>query len=121
MQTQRGALLIEHLIALGILAVAVASVSTLLSVGYLAENLAQDQSTATNLAQRKMEELRARGFEAATSLARQPIDPSAFEGYDWQVEVAEVAPQFKEITATVYWNSHGRERSVTLVTALGGR
>jgi Tfp pilus assembly protein PilV len=116
-----GATLIEHVIAVAVLAVVVTSVLTLLSVGYLAENLAQDQSLAVNLAQQKLEEIRAGGVEAAAPAERQPVALAASGGYEWQVEVTDVAPRLRQVTAIVYWKTRGRERSVTLVTLLGGR
>lgn len=118
MRSQLGAILIEHLVAIVVLAIVVTGVFTLLSVGSLSQALAQDLSLATNLAQRRLEEVRAAGYENAASLPRQPVDPAAFRGYEWQVEVIDQASGLKQITATVYWNRRGHERSVRLVALL---
>lgn len=120
-KAQRGALLLEQLIAIAILAMVVMSVFNLLVVGSLAGALAQDQSLATHLAQRRLEEIKAAGCDAAASLPRQPVDASQFRGYEWQVDVVDLAPQLKQVAATVYWRARGRERSVSLVTFVRGR
>ncbi len=121
MSDQRGAVLMEHLVAVAILGLVVVATFSLLAVGTLAGALAQDQSQATYLAQRLLEQVKAGGYEAATSLPQQPIDPARFPGYEWQVDVVERQPQLKEVTATVYWMARRRERSVRLVTNLRGR
>lgn len=121
MNDQRGAVLMEHLVAVAILGLVAVAAFNLLAVGTLAGVLARDQSQATYLAQRLLEEVKAAGYEAATSLPRQPIDPARFPGYEWQVDVLEREPQLKEVSATVYWTGHRRERSVGFVTNLRGR
>lgn len=118
MIAQRGAILLEYLIATLVLAIVVTGVFGLLSVGYLSAAMAQDFSLATNLAQRRLEEIKAAGCEAAASIPRQPVDASRFRGYEWEVEAIAVAPQLKEVRATVYWKARGRERSVSLVTVV---
>lgn len=114
----RGAILIEHVVATSVLAVVVIGVLSLLSVGYLSTVIARDLSLATNLAQRKLEEVRAAGCEAAASIPRQPVDARAPQGYEWEVEVLEQSPGLKEVKATVYWKVRGRQRSLNLVTLM---
>ncbi len=112
---QRGATLIEHVVAVVILAIGVASVLNLLVVGYLSSAMARDMSVGTGLAQRLLEEARAAGWDAAVPRPRQPVQSSA-SGYEWQLDVLERAAGLKEVTASVYWRTRGRERSVSLVT-----
>jgi len=118
---QRGAILMEHLVAVAILGLVVVATFNLLAVGTLAGVLAQGQSQATYLAQRLLEQVKAGGYESAIFLPRQPVDPVQFPRYEWQVDVVERQPQLKEVTATVYWMMRGRERTVNLVTNLRGR
>jgi type II secretory pathway pseudopilin PulG len=118
MKGQRGALLIEQIVAFVVLAIAATSVFSLLSVGHLSAAMAQDLSVATNLAQRKLEETRAVGFDAAAPIPRQAVDPTTFPNYEWEVEVLERVPGLKEVHATVYWRARGRERTVSLVTII---
>lgn len=116
MQNQRGAIFIEHLMAIVLLGIVVAGVFNMLSVGQLSRMLARDMSVAANLAQRRVEEMRAADFAAIVSTPREPIDVAGFPGHSWEVEVSEQGGGLKQVTATVYWSSRGRERSVRLVT-----
>ncbi len=117
-QMQRGSVLLEQLVAMVILAIAAASVFSLLSLGYLAAAMAQDVTVATNLAQRKLEETKAADYAVAVSLRRQAADAPAFSGFEWAIDVLEQQPGLKEVLATVYWKARGRERSVRLVTVV---
>ena len=121
MMNQRGAMLMEHLVAVAILGLVVVATFNLLAVGALAGALAQRQAEATNLAQRLVEEVKGAGYEAATSRARQPVDSDRLPGYEWQADVAERGPALKEVRTTVYWTTRGRERSVSLMTYVRGR
>ena len=118
---QRGALLLECLVAVMVLAVAVTMLLNLIAVGYLAQGLARDQSVATSLAQRRLEEMREAGPQAVVSDPRRPVDETAHGRFEWEVYVVDRPANLKEVIATVYWMARGRERSVQLATYLRGR
>ncbi len=121
MEAERGALLLECLVSVMILGVAVTMLLNLLAVGYLAQALARDQSLATSLAQRRLEEMREAGPQAVVSDPRRPVDEAAYRRFEWEVHVANGSANLKEVTAIVYWTARGRERSVQLATYLRGR
>ena len=121
MNGERGGLLVEHLVAIVILAMVVAATFNFMAIGLLAQSLARDHTLATNLAQRKMEEIRAAGPEITASQPRQIADVAAGRRFAWEVNVVDRAADMKEVTATVYWNTRGRERQVSLVTYVRGR
>lgn len=121
MSSERGAVLMEHLVAMAILGLVAVATFNLLAVGMLAGVLARNQSRAAQLAERLLEEQKAAGYEAVATLPRQPIDAARLPGYEWQVGVVEREPQLKEVTATVFWMARGRERHVSFVTNLRGR
>jgi Tfp pilus assembly protein PilV len=117
-RSERGALLMECLVAVMVLGVAVTMLFNLIAVGYLARSLARDQQTATALAQQRLESVLDAGPQAIRSEPRSLVDDAIHHRFEWEVDVVERPPKLKEVTAIVYWTSRGRERSVRLATYL---
>lgn len=116
MRNQRGALLLEHLLAVIMLAIAVPGVFTLMLIGHLAATTAREVSIATYLAQRRIEGVRAVPYDALGSTPREPADTALLRQSTWEVEVVEVDATLKEVRATVYWKARTSDRNVSLVT-----
>jgi Tfp pilus assembly protein PilV len=73
--TQRGALLVESLVALGLLAVAMAAVGSLLLTHMRVEGANLTQTTAIALAERELEDLRALDYaDIASRTATHTVD-----------------------------------------------
>jgi len=112
---ERGLTLVEILVAavlLGFIAVglfATFDVSARLAVA------ARQQTKAVNLAQGKLEELRAVPYGDLNSIPPQPFEP-AVNGFTYGVAVQETVHQTKSVTVTVYYTVGNREKEVTLTT-----
>jgi type II secretory pathway pseudopilin PulG len=111
----RGAILIEQLLAIALLGLLVVGTLGLLTTGALAAQMAQKASVASGLAARQLEALADACAEPAP-VPRAPFDAVEFHDYEWQAHVTEVARGLCTVTVTVWWRVRGREYSLSLAT-----
>ena len=72
---------------------------------------------ATQLAQRRLEELRNTAYASVASEAKASVSsPSGFTRFSRQVTVTTPYANLKQIVVTVYWTLAGGEASLTLQT-----
>jgi prepilin-type N-terminal cleavage/methylation domain-containing protein len=117
-EQERGATLIEALVAMTVLGIIAAAVFGLFITGQTAVRSAQAMEQASLLAQQRLEQIKV----AATcnvmprSEARSPIDDEKHPGYTWSTEAVEQVPGLHSVTVTVFWRAAGRDRQVDLAT-----
>ncbi|MBW2710067.1 MAG: prepilin-type N-terminal cleavage/methylation domain-containing protein [Deltaproteobacteria bacterium] len=118
-KNQGGFTLIEVLIAIVILSVGLLGMASL-NVGIIKGNkLSGDLTTATTLAQDKMEDIRRQGYAGVTPEDRAPCT-TPYSKYEREVSVSvdDPAPRMKTITVTAYWRNSIGNPSVELKTIL---
>lgn len=113
----RGSVLLEHLVAVSLLGVLAVSIFALLGTGSLAAQLSRKLSVAGELAAGKIEQFTER-CEGPAEVAREPLDPERFPGYQWQSVTEEVSPGLCQVTVTVWWPLRGQQRSFQLTTLI---
>lgn len=111
----RGSILLEQLVAMGLMSLMLVGLFSLLTAGALGAQLSSELSLAGGLAAQKLEEIAGSREEPASTL-RQPLDPDRYPKHDWQVDVTDVDAALRQVTVTVWWPQRGRERSVSLTT-----
>jgi len=114
-----GFTLLEVLLAIAILSVALLGMATLTGsiIGY--NQLADQTTTATTLAQDKIEELKNTSYDSISQGTESNIDANANPVgiYDRETKVANSpATNMKTITVTVTWNWKGNSHDVALKT-----
>ncbi len=112
---ERGSILLEQLVALGLMSLMLVGLFSLLTAGALGAQMSSELSLAGGLAAQKLEEI-AGSREEPTNVLRQPFDSDRFPRYEWQVDVTDVDAALRQVTVTVWWSQRGRERSVSLTT-----
>ena len=114
----QGFTLLEVLMAIVILSVGLLGMASL-TVGIINGNVfSKNLSTATTLAQDKMEELRAQNYSDVVGETKASL-ASPFANYKRQVVVdTTTLTDMKIVTVTVYWTQRGGERNVQQKTIL---
>ncbi|EFK05976.1 putative type IV pilus modification protein PilV [delta proteobacterium NaphS2] len=102
----KGFTLIELLVAIVVLSVGLLGMATLTGSIIKANKLSDDLTTATTLAEDKLEDLRADGYASAVSETKAAC-ASPFSEYQREVTVSNDTPatDMKEVTVTVYWGA----------------
>jgi len=116
MENNKGFTLIEVLVAMVILSVGLLGTAALITGIIRGNKVSNRITTATTLAQDKMEEIKRSGYSNAVSEAKSSL-PSPYDQYERQVTVVDNSPaaNMKTVTVTVYWES---SKSVRLQTIL---
>ncbi|MCL6450767.1 MAG: prepilin-type N-terminal cleavage/methylation domain-containing protein [Acetobacteraceae bacterium] len=113
---QQGFTYLEMLVAVALLAITFVPLLGLLTAGLYANYHARYMTVAVELAQARIDQLRAQGFDAITDVPRGPADPGppfeGLSGYEWEVEVEPLGDDLKDVTVTVFWS---RPKSVSHV------
>ena len=111
-----GFTLIEVLVAMVILSVGLLGTAALITGIINSNKLSNRISTATVLAQDKMEEIKSVSYSNAVSETRAFMS-SPYDKYEREVTVVDNSPSsgMKTVTVKVYWES---SKSVSLVTIL---
>jgi len=110
-----GFTLVELLVALTILAVGFLGVYSL-GIGIIRANLSIDRlTTATTLAQDKLEQIRGLGYSAAASSTENYNSIATYPFYKrvTSVQVGTPAVGMKTVIVTVYWNSDANSVALT--------
>ena len=114
----RGFTLIEIMIAVTLLAIGLLGMAGL-TVGIMRGNTLSNQvTTATALAQDKMEDIKRAGYSGAATLTEEYNTISGYPNYKRKTEVDVDTPDIgmKTVTVTVYWDAD--EASVAVETFL---
>ncbi len=115
-----GFTLLEVLVAIVILSIGLLGMASL-TIGIIQGNkLSNDLTTATTLAQDKMEEKRLEGYSGVTAETKGSC-PSPYDDYEIEVVVTDDSPAtgMKTVVVTSYWQDQdGDEHSVELKTIL---
>jgi len=111
-----GFTLIEVLVAMVILSVGLLGTAALITGIINGNKVSNRITTATVLAQDKMEEIKGLDYSSVVSEPRSSL-PSPYDQYERQVTVIDPSPaaNMKTVTVTVYWES---SKSVSLQTIL---
>ena len=113
----QGFTLIELLVAIVILSVGLLAMATLTGSIVRNNKLSNDLTTATILAQDKMESIRANGYASAVSETKTAC-ASPFSDYQREVTVNNATPAagMREVVVTVYWGpSDGHSTSIKTI------
>ena len=113
-----GFTLIEVLIAIVILSVGLLGMAAL-TVGIINGNKFSNQlTTATTLAQDKMEDIRRVGYSSVTAETKAPCS-SPYAAYNREVAVSNNSPatNMKTITVKVYWDSDNHDVELKTILA----
>ena len=115
-RNNKGFTLIEVLVAMVILSVGLLGTAALITGIINSNKLSNRITTATTLAQDKMEEIKRDGYSNAANEARVSLT-SPYDQYEREVTVIDPSPaaNMKTVTVKVYWES---SKSVSLVTIL---
>ena len=103
-KSQKGFTLIELLIAIVILSVGLLGMATLTGSIVQKNKFSNDLTSATTLAQDKLEDIRANGYASAVSETKTACTGD-FSEYQREVTVSNDTPAsgMKQVTVTVYW------------------
>ncbi|MCF8131416.1 MAG: prepilin-type N-terminal cleavage/methylation domain-containing protein [Deltaproteobacteria bacterium] len=112
----KGFTLIELLIAIVILSVGLLGMATLTGSIVRNNKLSNDLTTATTLAQDKLEDIRADGYASAVSETKTAC-ATPFSEYQREVTVNNGTPAagMKQITVKVYWASDAHDVEVKTI------
>ena len=117
-EKDKGFTLIEVLIAIVILSVGLLGMAAL-TVGIINGNkFSNDLTTATTLAQDKMEDVRRVGYSSVAAETKAPCS-SPYAAYDREVLVTNDSPatNMKTITVKVYWDSDSHNVELKTILA----
>ncbi|MDL2121633.1 MAG: prepilin-type N-terminal cleavage/methylation domain-containing protein [Deltaproteobacteria bacterium] len=115
-ENNKGFTLIEVLVAMVILSVGLLGTAALITGIINSNKLSNRITTATTLAQDKMEEIKRDGYSNAANEARAFL-PFPDDKHEREVTVVDASPaaNMRTVTVTVYWES---SKSVSLQTIL---
>lgn len=109
------------MVALVILSLALLALLRVLPVGLKASKMGEDLTTATLLAQRRMEEIKRGGYSSIPNETSESIAPGYYSRYEWQAISSGSDP--KEVTVSVWWpykegSDHSGQRCAWLTTRM---
>jgi len=102
-RNQNGALLIEQIIALGLIGLALTALLLGLSAGVVTGNRGEQLETAGQIASSALERIKAGPY--LTSTLTYPLDPNPRPGYTLSNQVTTLRPHLQQITVTVHSNN----------------
>ncbi|MFH1776493.1 MAG: prepilin-type N-terminal cleavage/methylation domain-containing protein [Candidatus Omnitrophota bacterium] len=110
--------LVEILIALSILAVGILGLVNLFPVGLDATKQTVDISTAAIVAQRRIEEIKADGYNQSITYDGTNGNYTEYPNYTWGVTVVPhgMTNNLRIVTVNVTWTFRGQPRTETFVT-----
>ncbi|MEW5948772.1 MAG: type IV pilus modification protein PilV [Thermodesulfobacteriota bacterium] len=118
LQNKKGFTLIEVLIAILVLAIGLLSLATLASTVMNGNAFSNEMTTATTLAQEKLEDIQGQGYASASSSSENYSSITGYGAYKRVTTVAADTPAtgMKTVTVTVSWDADAH--SVALKTIL---
>lgn len=119
LKDQAGLSLVELMVAISLIAIVSGPIIGMLNSGSFNNVRGRHLSTASSIAQAKIEESRYAGYDVAQSEARAPVPGSAV--YEMQVEVVESEWNLKRVTVIVFWEDSKGEHWVGMRTYLTGK
>ena len=116
-KTTGGFSLLEVLLAIMLFAVGTVSILEVIQRSQAGSTEGESVVIATQLAQRRLEELRNTAYASLADEAKASVSsPSGFTRFSRQVTVTTPYANLKQIVVTVYWTLAGGEASLTLQT-----
>ena len=115
-RTQRGATLVESLVALGVFGVVAAAVGNLLTQHIRGERTNGTTGTAVTIAEAELESIRSLDYPSIVSRTFDPTPAAGSPSYHVQTTVIadSPAPSLKSITTQVSWTEPAGTKSVSL-------
>lgn len=119
--SSKGFTILEAMIALVILSIALLALLRVMPMGLKASKLGEDLTTATLLAQMRMEEIKRGGYANIPNETSESIAPGYDARYEWQAISSGSDP--KEVTVSVWWpykagSDHSGQRCAHLTTLM---
>ena len=113
----RGMSLIEMMLAIILFAVGTVAVIEVMQRAQAGTTDGENVLIATQLAQRRLEELRNVAYGSLTNESKTSISsPSGFSRFSRQVDITTPYTNLKQVVVTIYWTAVGGETSVALRT-----
>lgn len=109
-----GFTLVEAMIATVIFTVAIISIIWAINAGIFAVSDAENEKSALNLAQAKMEEVKGTTYASIVNQSKAVVP--GFTSFQQQVAVTAVQTDLKQVVVTVYWTVKGSETNIALTT-----
>ena len=112
----KGFTLLEILLAVVLLTFGIVAVVSVMSKGLYIDTYVNNKVIALNLAQDKVEEIKAMDFADIADEALATV--SGFTGYTREVDMTALQTDLKKVVVNVYWEYKGVNQAVTLVTLI---
>ncbi len=107
--------LLEVMVTVVVLSFGLLAIIHLFPIGLRASKISQDVTTATFLAQERIEELKSARYmdiDCASGTFEGP-----YNEFEWEQRVSEeISGWLKKVTVRVFWSRYGRTRNVKLTT-----
>jgi len=118
LQTKKGFTLIEVLVAMLVLAIGLLGLATLATTVINGNAFSNEMTTATTLAQEKLEDIQGQGYASVSSTNENYGSITSYSAYKRVASVATDSPAtgMKTVTVTVSWDADAH--SVALKTIL---